>query len=71
MNALNLLGYLLIFLLIAIGNAFIYSRIRDWRRVRTKVLNQEIAQVEEDYKNLTHEVREVHSKESKLKAELL
>lgn len=71
MNALNLLGYLLIFLLVAIGNAVVYSRMRDWRLVRLRVLSQEIAQVEEDYKNLTHEVREAQSRENKLKAELL
>ncbi|RQD59348.1 MAG: hypothetical protein D5R98_07520 [Desulfonatronovibrio sp. MSAO_Bac4] len=71
MDALNLLGYLLIFLLVAISNAFVYSRMRDWRFVRIKELNQEIAQVEEDYKNLTHEVREAQSRENKLKAELL
>lgn len=71
MDPMNLLGYLMIFLFIAIGNAVFYSRLKEWRINRLNSLESDLKEMEMSYNKLADEVKEAQSKESRLKAELL
>ncbi len=71
MNPMSLLGYLLIFLFVAIGNAAIYARMKEWRRNRLKSLDNEFKDLEQSYAKLQNDIREAQSRENQIKAELL
>lgn len=71
MEPINLLAYLLIFLIVAIVNAMMYTRLKVWKMSRKNGLEQELAEIEASYSNLMKEVREIQSNENRLKAELL
>lgn len=71
MDSLSLLGYLLIFLVITIGNAIVYARLNDWKIKKDKMLDQELAETEQEYKKLMKEIKEARSSESRLRAEIL
>lgn len=71
MDSLSLLGYLLIFLVITIGNAIIYARLNEWKIKKDKLLDQELAETEEEYKKIMKEIKEARASESRLKAEVL
>ncbi|MFP4083999.1 MAG: hypothetical protein ACLFP9_00485 [Desulfonatronovibrio sp.] len=71
MNSLSLLGYLLIFLVITIGNAIVFARLNEWKIKKDKMLDQELAETEGEYKKLMKEIKEARASESRLKAEML
>ncbi|MFW5730995.1 MAG: hypothetical protein ACOCV7_05040 [Desulfonatronovibrionaceae bacterium] len=71
MDQITLLVYMLILLLVVIGNSLIYKRLRQWRFCRLKTLDAELKEMEDSYASLTHEINEARSIENRLKAELV
>ncbi len=71
MEPINLLAYLLIFLVVAIADAMVYTRLKEWKMKRERGLELELAEIEASYSNLIKDVREAQSNENRLKAELL
>ncbi|WP_028575238.1 hypothetical protein [Desulfonatronovibrio hydrogenovorans] len=70
MDSMSLLGYLLIFLLISVGNALAYTRLKEWKARRDKELDQKLADTEEKYKELMVQVKEARAGEARLRGEL-
>ncbi len=69
MGPWDLLGYLLIFLLVAVGAALINVRIVEWKNRNLKYLQERLDEVEQKYNQLVTELNDLKIKRNKLRAE--